>query len=83
MSKAAFNINDNEISGPHKLGDYYSIIQRVELIPESHRDYNTIRYRLLSDYRNHYMDQKRNEQKNMLRKKYRCKINKKYINNEK
>jgi parvulin-like peptidyl-prolyl isomerase len=75
MSIAAFNMLDGEIAGPFKLGDYYSVIQRVALIPAGYRDYEQVKYRILTDYRNQYMSQKRIEQKAMLRKMYNVRIN--------
>ncbi len=75
MSLAAFNMLDGEIAGPFKLGDYYSVIQRVALTPAGYRSYEQIKYRLLTDYRNHYMSKKRIEQKAMLRKIYTVRVN--------
>lgn len=79
MSLAAFNMKDGEIGGPYKIGKHFSVIQRVEFIPESYRDYESVSYRLLTDYRSRHMEQKRTEQKQMLRKKYSVRINKSFI----
>ncbi|MCF7832054.1 MAG: peptidylprolyl isomerase [Candidatus Marinimicrobia bacterium] len=75
MSIAAFNMLDGEIGGPYKIGDFYSVIQRVEYVPESFRDFDKVSYRLLTDYRNHYMNEKRAEQKAMLRNTYSMRVN--------
>lgn len=75
MSETAFELQDGEIAGPFKLGDYYSVIQRVNLIPEEHRPYEQIKYRILTDYRNIHMAEKRHEQDTMLRNKYKVRVN--------
>jgi parvulin-like peptidyl-prolyl isomerase len=75
MSETAFEIQDGEIAGPFKLGEYYSVIQRVNYIPEEHRPYDQIKYRIVTDYRNIHMAEKRSEQDAMLRNKYKVRIN--------
>ena len=80
MSLAAFNMKDGEIGGPYKIFEHYSVIQRVEYIPESYRDYQNVSFRVLTDYRSKHMEQKRMEQKRMLRKKYSVRINKSFLN---
>lgn len=75
MSIAAFNMINGEISGPYKVGDYYSVIQRIELTPAGYRGYEEVKYRILTDYRNHYIGKKRAEQKAMLRKVYNVRVN--------
>ncbi|MEA2077421.1 MAG: peptidylprolyl isomerase [Candidatus Marinimicrobia bacterium] len=79
MSLAAFNMKDGEIAGPFKIANHYSVIERVEYIPESFRELDKVSYRLLTDYRNHYMGEKREEQRNMLRRKYPVRINQSFI----
>ena len=75
MSETAFELKDGEIAGPFKLGEYYSVIQRVTYIPEEHRPYDQIKYRILTDYRNIHMAEKRDEQDAMLKNKYKVRIN--------
>ncbi|MCK4813502.1 MAG: peptidylprolyl isomerase [Candidatus Marinimicrobia bacterium] len=79
MGVAAFNMADGEISGPFKIGKHYSVIQRVKYIPESYRTIQQVDYRLLTDYRSHYMADKRAAQKALLRKTYRVKVNPSFI----
>jgi len=79
MSLAAFNMKDGEIGGPYKVGEHFSVIQRVEYIPESYREMQDVSYRLLTDYRTKHMEQKRAEQKKMLRNTYSLRINKSFI----
>jgi parvulin-like peptidyl-prolyl isomerase len=79
MGLAAFNMTDGEISGPFKIGKNYSVIRRIKYIPESYRSVLQINYRLLTDYRSHYMAEKRASQKAMLRKMYRVKVNPSFI----
>ena len=79
MSLAAFNMKDGELGGPYKIGEHYSVIRRLEYIPESYRDIENISYRLLTDYRTKYMEEKRAEQKNMLRNTYSVRINKSFV----
>ncbi len=83
MSLAAFNMLDGEVAGPYKIGKYFSVIQRLEYIPESFKPIENIQYRLLSDYRKHHLDTVRDEQMDMLRNLYKLSINKKFINNDK
>ncbi|MFA6617484.1 MAG: peptidylprolyl isomerase [Candidatus Neomarinimicrobiota bacterium] len=82
MSLAAFEMEDGEISGPFKISNYYSVIQRIKYIPESYREYDKVLYRLLSDYKNHYIDDVRAEKKEMLKNKYSLKINSNFIGHE-
>ncbi len=79
MSVAAFNILDGEIGGPYQIGEHYSIIQRIEYIPKTYRDLKSVDYRLLTDYRNHYMATKRLEQNVMLRNTYSVRVNPSFI----
>jgi len=79
MSIAAFNILDGEIGGPYKIGEHYSVIQRVEYIPKTYRDLKSVDYRLLTDYRNHYMNDKRQEQNAMLKNTYSVRVNPSFI----
>lgn len=82
MSIAAFDMRDGDVSGPYKVGEYYSVIQRVKYIPESYKTYDKIRYRILSDYKTYHLEEVRAEKINMLRNKYSVKINPKFINHE-
>lgn len=82
MGSNAFEMEDGEVSGPFKIENFYSVIQRVKYIPESYREYDKVRYRILSDYKNHYVDDIRAEKKQMLRNKYSVKINSKFIDYE-
>ena len=75
MSIAAFNMLDGEIGGPFQIGEHFSIIKRLELIPKTYRDLKSVDYRLKTDYRNHYMSDKRKEQNNMLKNTYSVKVN--------
>jgi len=79
MSIAAFNILDGEIGGPYQIGEHFSVIQRIKYIPKTYRDYRSVDYRLLTDYRNHYMSAKRQEQNAMLRNAYRVRINPSFV----
>ena len=79
MSIAAFNMLDGEIGGPYKIGEHYSVIQRVEYIPKTYRDLKSVDYRLLTDYRNHYMNDKRQEQKTMLNNTYSVRVNPSFL----
>ena len=79
MSVAAFNMLDGEIGGPYQIGEHYSVIQRIEYIPKTYRDLKSVDYRLLTDYRNHYMATKRLEQNVMLRNTYRVRVNPSFI----
>jgi len=79
MSIAAFNMLDGEIGGPYQIGEHYSVIQRIEYIPKTYRDLKSVDYRLLTDYRNHHMAAKRQEQNVMLRDTYNVRINPSFI----
>ncbi|MDZ7796443.1 MAG: hypothetical protein U5N56_05090 [Candidatus Marinimicrobia bacterium] len=79
MGIAAFNMRDNEIAGPFKIGKHYSVIQRIEEIPATYKSMQDVSYRLLTDYRSAHMKKKREEQRQMLRKMYNVKVNPSYI----
>lgn len=79
MGIAAFNMMDGELSGPYRLGKHFSIIQREKFIPASYKSLRQISYRLLTDYRSHHLNEKRAEQRDMLRKRYRVEVNPLYI----
>ncbi|MCK4529977.1 MAG: peptidylprolyl isomerase [Candidatus Marinimicrobia bacterium] len=79
MSIAAFNMLDGEIGGPYQIGEHYSVIQRIEYIPKTYRDLKSVDYRLLTDYRNHHMAAKRQEQNVMLRDTYSVRVNPSFI----
>jgi hypothetical protein len=79
MSLAAFNMKDGEIDGPFKVGEYYSVIQRIEYIPGKSRPYEDVSYRILIDYRNKFAPDKKEEQMTMLRNKYSVRINPSFI----
>ncbi|MCD6446570.1 MAG: peptidylprolyl isomerase [Candidatus Marinimicrobia bacterium] len=79
MSIAAFNMLDGEIGGPYQIGEHYSVIQRIEYIPKTYRGFKSVDYRLLTDYRNHHMAAKRQEQNVMLRDTYSVRVNPSFI----
>ncbi len=79
MSIAAFNMLDGKIGGPYQIGEHYSVIQRIEYIPKTYRDLKSVDYRLLTDYRNHHMAAKRQEQNVMLRDTYSVRVNPSFI----
>jgi parvulin-like peptidyl-prolyl isomerase len=79
MSLAAFNMKDGEIDGPFKVGEYYSVIQRIEYIPGKSRPYDDVSYRILIDYRNKFAPDKKEEQMTMLRNKYSVRINPSFL----
>jgi parvulin-like peptidyl-prolyl isomerase len=79
MGIAAFNMRDGEFGGPYKIGPHYSIIQRQHYNPKSYKSKQQVNYRLLTDFRNHYMPEKRDAQKEMLRKKYSVRINRSFL----
>jgi parvulin-like peptidyl-prolyl isomerase len=79
MSIAAFNMLDGEIGGPYQIGEHYSVIQRIEYIPKTYRAFKSVEYRLLTDYRNHHMGAKRQEQNVMLRDTYTVRVNPLFI----
>ncbi|MDZ7820553.1 MAG: peptidylprolyl isomerase [Candidatus Marinimicrobia bacterium] len=78
MGIAAFNMLDNEIAGPFKIGEHYSVIQRIGENPAGYKSMEDIRYRLLTDYRSVHMKEKREEQFAGLRKMYTVKVNPSY-----
>ncbi len=79
MSIAAFNLLDGEIAGPFQVGEHYSVIQRMEYIPKTYRELKSVEYRLKTDYRNHHMEEKRQEQKAMLNNTYSVRINSSFL----
>lgn len=79
MGLAAFNMKDGEIAGPFRIGKHFSVIQRINRIPESVKSKQEVQYRLLTDFRREHSAEKRAEQREMLRKKYRVRINPLYI----
>lgn len=79
MSIAAFNMLDGEIGGPYQIGEHYSVIRRIEYLPKTYRDLKSVNYRLLTDYRNHHMNNKRQEQNTMLKNTYSVRINPSFI----
>jgi len=79
MGIAAFNMRNGELSGPFKIGKYYSVIKRLNVLPKSYKTMDQIRYRLLTDYRSVYTPEKRKKVYKILNKKYPYKINRNYF----
>lgn len=81
VSQEAFKAGENQIAGPFKYRQGFSVIKTGKLKPEMIKSYEDAYSQLKSRFRNSKLAERRKEWENELREKYSVKINHEVVKN--